>query len=318
MRYGIIADVHANKPALQSVLKHAEKHGVDSWYFLGDAVGYGPFPLETIRLLQTMVPNNQWVIGNHDASLVGLLPLPGALPGGNEDARWTIQEHQKLLQEQDEPLWRWCLETWNVEKYDALNVQFPNLNAWFVHASLRQFNRSDQVERYLLPWPLPNGVDYKPSVFNIFANWKTPGKTSLLFHGHSHIPCALGIRTNKSPREYLAISYDMPINLGEFDAMNINPGSVGQPRNADPGPHAAYGILDTETQTFQFHRTFYDVDIVIDELFRNNYPEDLRWLLRGSYPENVLWKREKKPWTWLMWQHRYRWNDNGWDVNSQE
>ena len=43
MRYALVADVHANLPALETVLADiAGRADVDATYHLGDLVGYAP------------------------------------------------------------------------------------------------------------------------------------------------------------------------------------------------------------------------------------------------------------------------------------
>lgn len=70
MRIAFIADIHANLPALETVLKDINKHNIDMVYCLGDIVGYGPFPNESIELLRknrisTMMGNYDDGIGNY-------------------------------------------------------------------------------------------------------------------------------------------------------------------------------------------------------------------------------------------------------------
>lgn len=52
MRIGLISDVHANVLALEAVLQSLQRRGVDMVVCLGDIVGYGPAPNETIELLR--------------------------------------------------------------------------------------------------------------------------------------------------------------------------------------------------------------------------------------------------------------------------
>jgi putative phosphoesterase len=49
---GVISDVHANVVALEAVLDALKKHGAETIVCLGDVVGYGPSPNETIDLLR--------------------------------------------------------------------------------------------------------------------------------------------------------------------------------------------------------------------------------------------------------------------------
>lgn len=48
----MIGDIHANLPALETVLSHAQAQGADGVWNVGDCVGYGAFPVETVRRLQ--------------------------------------------------------------------------------------------------------------------------------------------------------------------------------------------------------------------------------------------------------------------------
>lgn len=53
MLVGVISDVHANVVALEAVLAALKSKGVDNIVCLGDVVGYGPSPNETIELLRS-------------------------------------------------------------------------------------------------------------------------------------------------------------------------------------------------------------------------------------------------------------------------
>lgn len=72
MRYALISDVHANKPALEAVLadirsRGAGGRGVDGVYHLGDLVGYAPWPNEVCRLVADSAI--QGVAGNYDSTV---------------------------------------------------------------------------------------------------------------------------------------------------------------------------------------------------------------------------------------------------------
>ena len=53
MVLGVISDVHANVIALEAVLTELKEKGADTVLCLGDLVGYGPSPNETIDLIRT-------------------------------------------------------------------------------------------------------------------------------------------------------------------------------------------------------------------------------------------------------------------------
>ncbi len=68
MRIALLGDVHANLPALQVVLSHAQQHGAVAYWNIGDFVGYGAFPNEVIELLQHRGTIS--IIGNYDQSVL--------------------------------------------------------------------------------------------------------------------------------------------------------------------------------------------------------------------------------------------------------
>ena len=52
MRIALMGDLHANLPALEAILEHAGKEGVEAIWNLGDLVGYGAFPEEVVQHLR--------------------------------------------------------------------------------------------------------------------------------------------------------------------------------------------------------------------------------------------------------------------------
>jgi putative phosphoesterase len=67
MRIAVIADIHANLPALQAVADDVTRIGADAMYCVGDVVGRGPHPNETIDLVRRLaIPTVQ---GNWDEAV---------------------------------------------------------------------------------------------------------------------------------------------------------------------------------------------------------------------------------------------------------
>lgn len=67
MKYGLISDIHANLPALEAVLADIDRRpDVDAIYHLGDLVGYGPWPNETVELLGSR--HIAGIAGNYDST----------------------------------------------------------------------------------------------------------------------------------------------------------------------------------------------------------------------------------------------------------
>lgn len=66
MKNVIVSDIHANYPALQSVVN---REGRESTYFItGDVLGLNGFPSETVQMLQKL--DTHMVLGNHDHALL--------------------------------------------------------------------------------------------------------------------------------------------------------------------------------------------------------------------------------------------------------
>ena len=68
LRYALISDIHANLPALRSVLEAiGARDDVDATYHLGDLVGYAPWPNEVVEMLVgAAIPG---VAGNYDSTV---------------------------------------------------------------------------------------------------------------------------------------------------------------------------------------------------------------------------------------------------------
>jgi putative phosphoesterase len=68
MRYALIGDVHANLPALETVLERLHSAGVDAIWNTGDWVGYHAFPDEVVCRLRSEQAIS--VIGNYDQKVL--------------------------------------------------------------------------------------------------------------------------------------------------------------------------------------------------------------------------------------------------------
>lgn len=111
-KIAVLSDVHANYQALQAVLSHAERQGIEEVWFLGDAVGYGPNPHRCLKLLKKTIDNpGAWILGNHD-----------------EVMNYPPQENEFLFNENCEPLKR---EIHPITKYIGENQD--TLNAFRIN-----------------------------------------------------------------------------------------------------------------------------------------------------------------------------------------
>ena len=102
MKIAVIADAHANLPALEAALSAINAEACDSIFHLGDAIAIGPYPAECVDLIQS-TPNLKCVSGNHELYFVNGLPKPQPnwmSDGEVQHQLWThkqVGEHRKSI-----------------------------------------------------------------------------------------------------------------------------------------------------------------------------------------------------------------------------
>jgi len=195
MKYAILADIHANKEALDAVLEKAYNENVDKYICLGDVVGYNADPnycLETIRSLEPEVV----IKGNHDDQASADTDLIGFNPQAAMAIDWT---RKQLSSEQRE----WLL---NLPYRQTLGTKVT-----FVHATL----------------DMPHMWGY---IFDKFSATASLGYqfTQVCFFGHTHVPLAFEKYNDVIGGKYSEIKFQ----AGHKYLLNV--GSVGQPRDGDP------------------------------------------------------------------------------------
>lgn len=70
VRVALIGDIHANLPALEAVIADAEQRGATHIIHLGDLIGFGPYPEETIRIIGEKKITG--ITGNIDTGILSL------------------------------------------------------------------------------------------------------------------------------------------------------------------------------------------------------------------------------------------------------
>ncbi|MDA0337341.1 MAG: metallophosphoesterase family protein [bacterium] len=91
MHVAVLADVHGNLEALESVLIAVHREGVERVLVLGDLVGYGPDPVACIHRIREA--GSVCVLGNHDQAMVA----PRYTHELNPMARETLLESRGML-----------------------------------------------------------------------------------------------------------------------------------------------------------------------------------------------------------------------------
>ncbi len=240
-RTALISDVHANLPALEVVLAAAEAEGVDSWLFLGDAVGYGPHPHECVARLASL-PALTGVRGNHDH-----MACFGVEPRANSMARASLAFARAQLGEHERQ-WLMALPT-ELLGHDWLAVHGAPIDPLRFNAYVY-------------------AMSYRRNLEHLAA-----GSRRVCVHGHTHVPMIYRLRDDDAA-EVIPIPGDgFELSLREGKALLINPGSVGQPRDGDP--RAAFAIWDREREHVRFRRVEYDVASTSKDIVAVGLPDDL-------------------------------------------
>jgi diadenosine tetraphosphatase ApaH/serine/threonine PP2A family protein phosphatase len=215
----IISDLHSNIEALDAVVKDIRRRNIERIIVLGDVIGYGPNPKETLELVRSINPE-VILMGNHEHALINGCPS-NMHPRAKTTIEWT---HQQLSAAE----LQW-IKDWPTHKTvdDILAV----------HASPR-----NHVLEYIFPHDIKRPGLMKER-FDLL-----PNRHCVV--GHVHIP---GVFTENN--EFLEPT-DLMSNLYLFgeEKSIINVGSVGQPRDMDN--RSCYVTLDGESVIFR--RVSYD------------------------------------------------------------
>jgi len=241
MRIAVIADIHANLEALESVMGRIAELTVNDIVCLGDIVGYNANPNECIDIIRREKIVS--VLGNHDVAASGREAPNGFNALAQSAVFWT----RKHLTPEN--------------RLFLLNLP-PEARAGdfiLVHGSIHDTNR------YLL------SRDAAADNFRLLAG--LPGDLKLGFFGHTHIGMTF-IDLQGS------ISSDHSSELLLSSGMHylINPGSVGQPRDGDP--RASFLLYDSVDRTVRFFRVEYDIKRCQAKIVRAGLPPQLAWRLK--------------------------------------
>jgi predicted phosphodiesterase len=239
MRFLILSDIHANETALDAALAAAEGRW-DRALCLGDVVGYGPDPNQVINKIRGLAEIT--IRGNHDKAVSGETDAEDFNPIARIAAEWSRDqlspENLKYLRE---------LPQGPVE-LDGIAL---------VHGAVE-----DEDEYIFAPAQALNSLLESPS--------------NVTFFGHTHFQGGFSYRTDE-----LEVIQLKPQAGTNFAALRLepgtryllNPGSIGQPRDADP--RAAFAIADLTHNVVEFWRVPYDIAVVQERMRRAGLPEPL-------------------------------------------
>ena len=213
MRYAIVSDIHANAEALRRVLADARQNGATRVVCLGDVVGYGPLPKETLELVRKSA--SLVLAGNHDDAVSGR----GGADAFNGLAADAVTRHREALSAGDVA---WLKALPYVGKIDG---------AIAAHG--------DFVD--------PPTFYYVDDVEGAKANFAATN-AQLMFVGHTHVP-ALAV-VGDSGTVHLTTPQDFTLEPNK--RYIVNPGSVGYPREENGVCRSSYVLYDSSARTVEF------------------------------------------------------------------
>jgi predicted phosphodiesterase len=219
-RYGILADVHGNLPALLAVVARLSAEGVERFLCAGDLVGYGPFPDECVEVIAGL--DAVCVAGNHDLIALGRLSDGRCNALARDSLAWTRKR----------------LAPASREYLEGLPVRVELDGVVLAHGS------PDDPQRYVR-----DGTEAARQLATVAARWPA---ARVLVLGHTHIARAWAPGGRPLDTDTASVT-----PLARQGPVLLNPGAVGQSR--ERRVRARSLVLDLREQTVAFHADPYDV-----------------------------------------------------------
>jgi predicted phosphodiesterase len=241
MRILILSDLHANATALDAAL-HAAKERWDRMVCLGDVVGYGPDPNEVTTKIRELGATT--IRGNHDKAVTDLMPTDDFNPVAKAAVDWTRAQISP-----DNMKWLAALPSGPLETEGLV----------LVHGAFQ-----DEDEYVFTPAQALEGL--------------LDSTATVTFFGHTHHQGGFSYTADSNNLEMLNLH---PRPSEQFAALRtdarsrylLNPGSIGQPRDADP--RAGFAIADLQQGIVEFWRVNYDINQVQSRMRAARLPEAL-------------------------------------------
>lgn len=245
MKLAIFSDVHGNLEALEAVLGHAAKQGVDAHLCLGDVVGYGANPDECVDRVRSL-PGVSCLRGNHDAAVI--------------DARERVFFHEVAL----------------AGIHYSANHLSPD-NTDFLRALPYEYRGHAHVMGVHASPFRPEAWEYVLDRIGAERAFDAMKPARAAFIGHSHAPVVF-IDDGSVQRFPAGGALALDLDARRY-VMNV--GSVGQPR--DGNPDASYVVFDDDANTVTHHRVRYDREKAAEKILHAGLPPVLAERLLIGY-----------------------------------
>lgn len=231
MKLALLADIHANRHALEACLAHAEHAGAERLAFLGDLVGYGAEPSAVVQRVMALCEGGAMAVkGNHDLYASTALATENKSLG-HASVAWTQGR----------------LSTSERTFLAGLPMTHAESSFLLVHASADAPLNWHYVETPALAAASLDAAT-QPPVGNANVHH--------VFGGHVHAQ-TLFFRGGAGKLMPFTPTPGVPIPVPRHRLWLATVGSVGQPR--DGRAEAMYALFDDTAQQLTFHRVPYDV-----------------------------------------------------------
>jgi predicted phosphodiesterase len=267
-RIALYSDVHANLPALEAVFADMDAEGVTDRYCLGDLVGYGPHPGETIARVAAcgdaiVQGNYDRAIGSHLSDCGSAFATPQETLDGAESFAFTISRmsagEANYLCARDQ----------------ELRVNAEGVELYLCHGSPRQ------VSDIILP-------DASPSLLVELAR---DARTYVVCAGHIHVAFHRSVPTQAGVYHWVNAGAVGRPRDGDPRACWVEVVIGSQPdvleRAADDLACRRVGASRTWLGV-RIHRVAYDVERVVHDMAAKGLPATLAAGLRTGAGEGAL------------------------------
>ena len=208
MKLAVFSDVHSSYTKMLAVFIDMEKYGIDQYICLGDMIGYGHQPEETIRLL--MSKHVVAIRGNHELAMFD----PGYLELFPKSIKQPLLDNIAVL------------STASVRYLENTPAYLTLENCHFVHGT-----PPDKITTYI-----HDVTDYY--LKSLFNN----SDKQVFFTGHTHELVLITYKAGNFYRRQIRENCTIP--LGDDRKYLLNVGSIGFSR--DDFEESKYAVYDTE------------------------------------------------------------------------
>ena len=242
-----ISCTHGNLPALTAVLEDLADRGIKQAIHLGDSVGYGPNPEETVQLLRDR--DIRSIQGCWDKSIAD----------GDDDCGCEFVNEEEAERGRQVFQWTAARVSESTRRYlgelpTKIRVKTPCGVVLFVHGSPRSANEY-----------LPEDIDPTILMERIHS-----AKCDILVCGHTHIPYIHRVTGSIAVEKAHPHTEESKITQMLVDTKYVfNAGSVGEPLY---GPEASYLVMDLNTGVSEIVYVPYDIDDTIQRMKDGDVP----------------------------------------------